>query len=199
METGPRFWLRVVAGVLVLVLGRRCSTRRARRAGGSDDDQRKTAYQTSVQLMVYEGTVLWARMNTMIVLNALLIAASTFLVQSEVSDLAHLPPLLGAVLSLTLLAVMYRGQDFHRYWELTAARLEADLTARTARVVTRNIRLRQGETQSMPVAGRTESVRLHLRRFRARQALLLVTALLVTADLFLSWTVLTAAAEGRAP
>ncbi len=47
-------------------------------------NEHTTAYQTAVQMMLYEGNVLWARLNAMVVLNALLIASATLLVEGGI-------------------------------------------------------------------------------------------------------------------
>jgi hypothetical protein len=147
----------------------------------------KTAYETAVQLMLYEGNVLWARLNTMIVLNALLIASSTLLIQGNIlPGKAYVPTLLAALLSIILYAVMYRGEDFHQYWEAAAAQLEEQFPEET-RVVSRNWQLREGEDQRFRVNGKPVNVELSFRSFRARRALISVTVLLVLADILLSY------------
>jgi hypothetical protein len=152
-------------------------------------EERKTAYQTAVQLMLYEGNVLWTRLNAMIVLNALLIASSTLLVQGNTGILAaFLPPLLGALLSATLCAIIYRGQDFHRYWEATAVNLETPLSDASLKIVSRGAQLR---TDGRVRVGASE-MKLNLRRFRARRAILLVTGLLIAADVLLAVLILRA-------
>jgi hypothetical protein len=153
------------------------------RLASSWAEDRKTVYQATIQLMVYEGTVLWTRLNAMIVLNALLIATATLLVQGKIGHLAALPPLLGALLSALLGATIYRGQDFHRYWEATAADLEDTLPAENLKVVSNNVKFRKdGQIQ----IGSSQPLKLHLPKLRARVAILLVTGLLIGADALLA-------------
>jgi hypothetical protein len=149
-------------------------------------EDRKTAYQTTVQLMVYEGNVLWTRLNAMVVLNALLIASATFLIQGNIRFAAFLPPLLGVVLSGTLAAIMYRGQDFHEYWEATAVSLEAPLADENLKILSRAAQLRDGQVHSIETGQNSVEVKLHLPRFRARKAIVLITMLIIAADLLLA-------------
>jgi hypothetical protein len=155
------------------------------------EDHLKTAYQTAVQLMLYEGNVLWTRLNAMVVLNALLIASSTLLIQGRILPIAaSLPPILGALLSVALFVIMYRGEDFRHYWEVTAMSIEKYLSLPAVQPITRNCSLRDEGEQTFSLKDREITVKLHFRKFRARVALFAVTGLLIMGDLALAAVIL---------
>jgi hypothetical protein len=131
-------------------------------------DDRRSAYEIAVQLLIYESELAWSRFNVLLVANSIIISGIGLFSLNRQAELAVLLSALGAIACVLLGIVINRGMDFYSYWEAAACELEAD-SALELQIISRSVRFRRGERLTFNIAGRSSRLRLGWRWVRSRR------------------------------
>jgi hypothetical protein len=92
----------------------------------------RTAYQVAANLYMQENTVTWARFNTIVATNTIIMAAIGIVAQHshELFLFALILPIAGCLLCLVWLNIMKRGFAYHNVWRDSAYALEKQFSPR---------------------------------------------------------------------
>ena len=121
----------------------------------ADTDDVRVAYQTAIQIFVYEGTTDWRITSTFATFNTLLLAVAAYPLITQAQGRAFqlaavVLALAGVVASVIWWSMLARSRQYHDYWLRSARELEQYLDPRI-QTLQRGERWRQG--QLIEVAG----------------------------------------------
>ena len=121
----------------------------------ADTDDVRVAYQTAIQIFVYEGTTDWRITSTFATFNTLLLAVAAYPLITQAQGRAFqlaavVLALVGVVASVIWWSMLARSRQYHDYWLRSARELEQYLDPRI-QTLQRGERWRQG--QLIEVAG----------------------------------------------
>ena len=124
----------------------------------SDDEKAKLGYQAAIQMIAYEGQVIWRAFSAMVTANSLIVATGAFLAHLRPGIPAlKLLPILGWILCLCWLLVVARQFGYYRYWFACAKGLEKDHLSPTVLTISAGGEYSKGNTVKL---GATEEVRM---------------------------------------
>ena len=124
----------------------------------SEDDKAKLGYQAAIQMIGYEGQLIWRSFSAMVTANSLVVAAGAFAGSLHPGEPAlKLLPYLGWTLCLCWLLVLTRMFGYFRYWFACARGLEKDYLSPTVRTILGGEEYSKGNTIKI---GKTEEIRL---------------------------------------
>ena len=93
------------------------------------DDDARLAYETAVSLAIYEGELIWARFNAMLLVNSIIAGAIGFVVNDRqgqtLGSISFGLTIVGMVLCIFWTCLITRGFRFYRYWIFSARELES--------------------------------------------------------------------------
>jgi hypothetical protein len=97
------------------------------------------AYEAAISLWTYEGQMIWARYNAMLIANSVVLAAIGLTAGNQDTALVFRAglPVAGILLCLLWWSLLARGFDYYAYWILSARELEELYLAPDARTVSR--------------------------------------------------------------
>jgi len=108
----------------------------------------RVGYQVATSLWTYEGNLIWARFNTMLLVNSVVIAAIGVLIGigEEPDWIILLIPLFGLITCALWWTSMARGFDYYSYWIHSARELEELLPSAFTRTVSRGSDFANGKS-----------------------------------------------------
>ena len=112
----------------------------------SEIEDIRLGYQAAIDLLVYEGELIWARFNAMLVANTIIITIIGFSISSSrpLSVILVGMPILGMVLCGMWFFLTKRGFDYYKYWVFSARELEERLGSNFVRTVSRGAEFSSG-------------------------------------------------------
>jgi hypothetical protein len=104
------------------------------------------AYGAAINLWTYEGQLIWARYNAMLVANSVVLAAIGLTVGDDDASLALGAglPIAGMVLCVLWWNLIVRGFDYYAYWILSAREIEELYLAPVVKTVARGAAFAEG-------------------------------------------------------
>lgn len=122
----------------------------------------ETAYQVAVDLWTYEGNLIWAKFNALLVANGLYLP--TYILAQSIANVSRflliLLPVAGLVVCGAWFLLTKRGFETYVYWVLSARELEKRLPSSPTNVIQRGGAFADGEVVSIEVDHRRRSLRL---------------------------------------
>src|SRR5262249_14888563 len=116
----------------------------------------QAGYQAAVALWVYEGNLVWAKFNALLVANSIVLAIYGLALGAAKVSRAFIIclPLAGIVLCLVWWAQTKRGFDYFTYWILSARELEESCLSEQVQTVARGGLFGAGRPVSMAIDGK---------------------------------------------
>ena len=118
-------------------------------------------YQSAIALWVYEGNLIWAKYNTMLVANSIVLAVVGLSLGSETLPalFSQLLPVAGIFLCLLWWQLTKRGFDQYRYWILCTREIEEKFNGEID-IASRGGRFASGQTVTFSIDGGTVTHKL---------------------------------------
>ncbi len=120
----------------------------------------KVGYQKAIDLWTYEGQLIWARFNAMLVANTIIVTILGFFANKKTTphSITIVLSTSGVLLCLTWYVMMKRGFSYYKYWIFSARELEQQLSA--LKTVSRGGAFAEGKPVSFEFDGRTHTLRM---------------------------------------
>ena len=121
----------------------------------------RIGYQVTVNLLTYEGQLIWTRFNAMLVANSIVIAVIGYLITNNSSSiiLKYLP-IPGIILCILWFLVNVRGFDYYKYWILSAREIEEQFLQNSIKTLSRGGELADCEEINFRINGKIKCHRI---------------------------------------
>ena len=125
-------------------------------------DDVRCGYQTAVDMCIYEGELIWARYNAMLVANTLIITAIglSFAGATRLWLLSIVLPVVGIVLCWMWFIFAKRGADYLYYWVWSARELEQKLSNAAVKTFSRGAEFAAGRPVTFELDGKIQSLQM---------------------------------------
>jgi uncharacterized membrane protein (DUF485 family) len=123
----------------------------------------RCGYQSAVDFCIYEGGLIWARFNAMLVANTLIVTAIGF----SLTGVTHLWLLsivlmvVGMILCWMWFFFANRGYDRLHYWILSARELEQKLSNPAVKTLSRGAEFSAGRPVTFELEGKLQSLQMN--------------------------------------
>jgi hypothetical protein len=144
----------------------------------SDEEKAKLGYQMAIQMIMYEGQLIWRSLAVMVTVNTLMVA----MVGIAAKTYPELPgrkfiPWLGIALCFCWFLVMKRLFGLYRYWFASARALESRYLAPVVATVSLGAAFARGDV--VKVGTKDEKLNWCERSFKAQWLMFVVIAIFV--------------------
>ena len=138
----------------------------------------RIGYQAVVSLWVYEGSLIWARFNAMLVANGIILATIGVILSSDrvPPELVIAPSVLGFFLCVVWSVMVALGFDWYKYWIWSARELEEQFISDPVKTASRGGDFAERKQVTFTISGepRSHQIGCYARLVRMRHAAYLV-------------------------
>ena len=123
-------------------------------------DKIKLGYEKAIELWIYEGQLIWARFNAMLIENTIVVTIIGFFVTKDPTPylVTCILSAAGIVLCMAWYIMMQRGFGYYKYWIFSARELEGKLTG--LNTVSRGGNLAEGKPVLFEFDGRIHTLQI---------------------------------------
>jgi len=133
----------------------------------SDDEKAKLGYQMAIQMIMYEGQLIWKALALMVIINSLIFGIVVVLAQTYLGVSGRkFIPWLGILLCSCWFLVMQRLFGLYRYWFASARDLESTYLSPVVVTVSRGAAFARGD--AVKVGVNDEKLNSFGRRFKVQ-------------------------------
>ncbi len=147
------------------------------------DERAKVGYQMTIQLIAYEGQIIWRSFQGLLTANSVLIVLVGAIIKfyPNYAILKNVLAVAGLLLCLCWILVQMRQSDYYIYWFAWARFLERTHFSPVANIVTEGERFSRGETPTIDPNDRVNVPRMRWgsRLFRVEWLIYFVIAIFV--------------------
>lgn len=128
-------------------------------------DDARMAYQSAIALWTYEGELLWAKFNAMLVAHGLILAAISLGCDAHTSMplFRDVLPIAGLALCVLWWLIHRRSFDYSHFWTLAARQLEQRFFCKEVQLVSTGADFAHGHDTEMMLDGHQRAVHLTVR------------------------------------
>lgn len=134
----------------------------------------RSAYGAAISLMTYEGNLIWAKYNAMLVANSIILSAAGISATPKLDSpwwsigLA----LAGLLITVSWFLLTKRGFDNYVYWIFSARELEESYLRYEVKTLSRGGNFADGKTVNLKIDGKFVPIRMSYwsRKLRAKHA-----------------------------